>query len=132
MYELRVKVFSHLQRQSLDFYTEQKAGVVMTRMTSDIDALAALFQDGLVNLAVQLLTLVVITIVLVALNPLSGRHHPARRRAGDGGADLVVPRRLGADLPRRAGQDRASCCPISPRAWPGCGSSSPTTADDTT
>lgn len=70
MYQLRVKVFSHLQRQSLDFYTEQKGGVVMTRMTSDIDALAALFQDGLVNLAVQLLTLVIITVVLVALNPL--------------------------------------------------------------
>lgn len=70
MYELRVKVFSHLQRQSLDFYTEQKTGVLMTRMTSDIDALSALFQDGLVNLAVQVLTLVVITIVLVALNPL--------------------------------------------------------------
>jgi ATP-binding cassette subfamily B protein len=69
MYELRVKVFAHLQRQSLDFYTGQKAGVTMTRMTSDIDALAALFQDGLVNLAVQMLTLLVITIVLIALNP---------------------------------------------------------------
>ncbi|MEM9133014.1 MAG: ABC transporter ATP-binding protein [Actinomycetota bacterium] len=69
MYELRVKVFSHLQRQSLDFYTGNKLGVLMTRMTSDIDALSALFQDGLVNLAVQLLTLVVITIVLFVLNP---------------------------------------------------------------
>ncbi|MDH3679934.1 MAG: ABC transporter ATP-binding protein/permease [Acidimicrobiia bacterium] len=70
MYELRIRVFSHLQRQSLDFYTDQKSGVILTRMTSDIDALAALFQDGLVNLAVQLLTLVVITIILVALNPV--------------------------------------------------------------
>jgi len=69
MYELRVKVFSHLQRQSLEFYTEAKSGVLMTRMTSDVDALSALFQDGLVNLAVQLLTLVVITVVLVILNP---------------------------------------------------------------
>ncbi len=69
MYELRVKVFSHLQRQSLQFYDDRRAGVVLTRMTSDIDALAALFQDGLVNLAVQVLTLVVITVVLVALNP---------------------------------------------------------------
>ena len=69
MKELRVKVFSHLQRQSLDYYTDQKAGVTMTRMTSDIDALSVLFQDGLVNLAVQLLTLIVITVVLVALNP---------------------------------------------------------------
>ena len=69
MYQLRVKVFSHLQRQSLDFYTEQKMGVLMTRMTSDIDALSALFQDGLVNLAVQMLTLLVITVVLVILDP---------------------------------------------------------------
>ena len=68
MQQLRVRVFSHLQRQSLDFYTGEKTGVLMTRMTSDIDALAALFQDGLVNLAVQLLTLIVITIVLVALD----------------------------------------------------------------
>ncbi len=69
MEELRVRVFSHFQRQSLDFFTSEKAGVLMTRMTSDIDALAALFQDGLVNLAVQALTLVVIAAVLTALNP---------------------------------------------------------------
>ena len=69
MYKLRVQVFSHFQRQSLDFFTGQKAGVLLTRMTSDIDALAALFQDGLVNLAVQLLTLIIITVVLTLLNP---------------------------------------------------------------
>ncbi len=69
MYDLRVRVFSHLQRQSLDFFTTSKAGVLMTRMTSDIDALTVLFQDGLVNLAVQALTLVVITIVMFTLSP---------------------------------------------------------------
>jgi ATP-binding cassette subfamily B protein len=42
---------------------------LMTRMTSDIDALAALFQDGLVNLAVQGLTLVIITVVMFFLSP---------------------------------------------------------------
>ncbi len=69
MYALRVRVFSHLQRLSLDFYTGEKAGRLMTRMTSDIDALTVLFQDGLVNLVVQALTLAVITTVLVVLNP---------------------------------------------------------------
>ncbi len=69
MERLRVRVFTHLQRQSLDFFTSEKVGVLLTRMTSDIDALAALFQDGLVNLAVQALTLIVITIVLTTLNP---------------------------------------------------------------
>ncbi len=69
MYRLRVRVFSHFQRQSLEFFTGEKVGVLITRMTSDIDALAALFQDGLVNLAVQVLTLVIITVVLLVLNP---------------------------------------------------------------
>lgn len=68
-YDLRVRVFSHLQRLSLDYFTEEKAGRLLTRMTSDIDALSQLFQDGLVNLAVQGLTLVVITIALFWLDP---------------------------------------------------------------
>ncbi len=68
MYELRLRVFSHFQRQSLDFFTGEKAGRLMTRMTSDIEALSALFQDGLVSLAVQGLTLVIITVVLFVLN----------------------------------------------------------------
>ena len=68
MKSLRIKVFSHLQRQSLEFYTNEKAGVLMTRMTSDIEALSQLFQEGLVNFAVQGLTVGVITIVLLFLN----------------------------------------------------------------
>ena len=70
LYELRVRVFSHLQRLSLNFYTEEKAGVLMTRMTSDIETLTLLFQEGLVNIAVQSLTLLVIAIVLFVYNPL--------------------------------------------------------------
>ena len=72
MYQLRVRVFAHLQRQGLDFFTGERSGRLMTRMTSDIEALTQLFQDGLVNLMVQGLTLVVIGSVLVALNPLLG------------------------------------------------------------
>ncbi len=70
LYELRVRVFSHLQRLSLDFYTDEKAGRIMTRMTSDIEALSQLFQDGLVSLAVQGLTIVIVTAVLFALQPM--------------------------------------------------------------
>ena len=53
MNDLRVKVFAHLQRLSLDFFTEEKAGVVMTRMTSDIENLQQLLQDGLSQFAIQ-------------------------------------------------------------------------------
>ncbi len=68
MYQLRVRVFSHLQRLSLDFYTDEKAGRLMSRMTSDVESLSQLFQEGLVNLAVQALTLVVVTAILFSLN----------------------------------------------------------------
>jgi ATP-binding cassette, subfamily B, bacterial len=68
MNDLRVKVFTHLQRLSLDFFTEEKAGVVMSRMTSDIENLQQLLQDGLAQFAVQGLTMVVITVLLFTLN----------------------------------------------------------------
>jgi ATP-binding cassette subfamily B protein len=68
MNDLRVRVFTHIERMSLDFFTEEKAGVIMTRMTSDIENLQQLLQDGLANLAVQALTMIVITIILFTLN----------------------------------------------------------------
>ncbi|HLY82078.1 MAG TPA: ABC transporter ATP-binding protein [Acidimicrobiales bacterium] len=68
MSDLRVRVFSHLQRLSLDFYTDEKAGVIMTRMTSDIEALQQLFQDGLVQFAIQGLTMLVVAAVLLSMN----------------------------------------------------------------
>ncbi|MEO5840048.1 MAG: ABC transporter ATP-binding protein [Acidimicrobiales bacterium] len=68
MYALRIRVFTHLSRQSMAFYTDEKAGVLMTRMTSDVEALSVLFQEGLVNFAVQVLTLVVIAVALFLFN----------------------------------------------------------------
>ncbi|HEY3962254.1 MAG TPA: ABC transporter ATP-binding protein, partial [Gaiellaceae bacterium] len=68
MNDLRVKVFAHLQRLGLNFYTDELAGVVMTRMTSDIENLQQLLQDGLAQLAVQALTMVVITTILFTMN----------------------------------------------------------------
>ena len=68
MNDLRVKVFVHLQRLSLDFFTEEKAGVLMSRMTSDIENLQQLLQDGLAQFAIQGLTMVVITIVMFTMD----------------------------------------------------------------
>jgi ATP-binding cassette subfamily B protein len=68
MNDLRIKVFAHLQRMGLDFYTDEKAGVIMTRMTSDIENLQQLLQDGLAQFAVQALTMLVITGVLFSMN----------------------------------------------------------------
>ena len=66
--DLRVRVFDHLQRLSMPFYDREKAGVLVSRMTSDVDALAELVQMGLVMLAVNLLLLVLSVIVLAVVS----------------------------------------------------------------
>lgn len=68
MYDLRVRIFTHLQRLGLDFYTEEKAGVVMTRMSSDIENLNQLLGDGLSQLLIQGLTMLVVAAVLFSLD----------------------------------------------------------------
>jgi len=68
MNDLRIKVFTHLQRLGLDFYTDEKAGVIMTRMTSDIENLQQLLQDGLASFAIQGLTMLAITAILFSMN----------------------------------------------------------------
>lgn len=67
---LRIRVFSHMQRLGTDFYVGNKTGVLLARMTSDIDALNVLFQEGIVNLVVQMLTLAVTTVLLYYYDPL--------------------------------------------------------------
>jgi len=66
MYRVRVDVFSHLQRLSIDFFTTEKAGVLLSRMTSDVEAVTLLVQEGFVNLLAQGLTVVVVTVILFA------------------------------------------------------------------
>lgn len=68
MLALRIRVFSHLQRLSIDFFTDEMAGRLMTRMTSDIEALTNLLHEGLVSLIVQGLTMLFVTVVLFTLN----------------------------------------------------------------
>src|SRR5690606_13615596 len=68
MYVLRVRVFSHLQRLDVGFFTEEKAGRLMSRMTSDIESLTQLFHEGLIQMVVQALTLVVVVVALFTYN----------------------------------------------------------------
>jgi ATP-binding cassette subfamily B protein len=68
LYVLRIKVFAHLGRLGLDFYEREMAGRIMTRMTSDIEALAQLFQQGLVTLVVAGLTALGVAVALFVLD----------------------------------------------------------------
>jgi ATP-binding cassette subfamily B protein len=68
MHDLRVKVFTHIQRLSLDYFTEVKAGVTMSRMTADIEVLQQLLQDGMAQFFIQAATMVIVTVVLFTYN----------------------------------------------------------------
>ncbi|MBI2169901.1 MAG: ABC transporter ATP-binding protein [Actinobacteria bacterium] len=68
--DLRGRVFRHLTTLSLDFYDREKAGVVVSRMTSDIDALQELVQQGLVLFVVNGLLFVGAVVVLMAMSPV--------------------------------------------------------------
>ena len=48
--DLRIAVFEHMQRLSMPFYDGQKVGVLVSRMTSDVDSLQELVQTGLITL----------------------------------------------------------------------------------
>ncbi|UQX87675.1 ABC transporter ATP-binding protein/permease [Jatrophihabitans telluris] len=68
LYLLRVKTFAHLQRLGLDFYERELSGRIMTRMTTDIDALSTFLQSELIVLFVSSLTLVGVAVALVIVN----------------------------------------------------------------
>ena len=56
LFALRVRIFAHLQRLSLDFYDGEMAGRIMTRMTTDVEAFSQLLQTGLITAIVSLFT----------------------------------------------------------------------------
>ena len=58
--DLRIRVFDHLQRLSMPFYDREKAGVIVSRMTSDVDSLAELVQMGLLMFVSNTLLLVLL------------------------------------------------------------------------
>ena len=68
LFALRVRIFAHLQRLGLDYYERELAGRIMTRMTTDVEALSQLLQTGLVNAVVSLTTLAGVAVVLVVMD----------------------------------------------------------------
>jgi ATP-binding cassette subfamily B protein len=68
LYQLRLREFAHLQRLGLDYYEREMAGRIMTRMTTDVDALSSFLQTGLVTSVVSLATFLGIAVVLVAMD----------------------------------------------------------------
>lgn len=65
LYGLRVRSYAHLQRLGLDYYERELSGRIMTRMTTDVDALSSFLQTGLSSAVVSVLTIVGISVALL-------------------------------------------------------------------
>jgi ATP-binding cassette subfamily B protein len=68
MYDLRLELFSHVQRQSLAFFAKAKPGEVISRVLNDVQGVGQALQDNLVKLLQNALTLGVSVVLVVALD----------------------------------------------------------------
>jgi ABC-type multidrug transport system fused ATPase/permease subunit len=68
--DLRERVFSHLQSMSIGFFTRRSPGVLVSRMTNDIEALNQLVTNGVVTLLSSGLTLIGVVVIMLVLDPM--------------------------------------------------------------
>ncbi|MBA2337214.1 MAG: ABC transporter ATP-binding protein [Acidimicrobiia bacterium] len=66
---LRSRLFGHLTRLDMGFYGDAKTGVLVSRMTSDIEAMTEFVNEGAVLALTNLLTAVGVAVVLVVIDP---------------------------------------------------------------
>jgi ATP-binding cassette, subfamily B, bacterial len=68
LYDLRTRVYSHVQGLSLSFYERYTSGRIISRLTNDIDTLTDLLATGLTSLASATLSILAIAVVLLLLD----------------------------------------------------------------
>ena len=67
--DLRIQLFGHLQTMSVGFYSRRKTGVLISRLSNDVEALDTLVSDGIVTLFSSSLTLIGTAVILFTLDP---------------------------------------------------------------
>ncbi len=68
MYDLRMRIFEHLQRLSITYFDRNPVGRLMTRVTSDVETLNELFSSGVVTIFGDVFTLVAIMGMMLAID----------------------------------------------------------------
>ena len=68
MFDLRMSIYGHLQRLDLKYYDKNPVGRLMTRVTSDVDALNDLFTAGVITIFGDVFALVGIMIIMIGMN----------------------------------------------------------------
>jgi len=66
--DLRIQLFGHLQTMSVGFYSRRRAGVLISRLSNDVEALDTLVSDGIVTLFGSSLTLIGTAAILFTLD----------------------------------------------------------------
>ena len=66
--DLRERIYRHLQAMSIGFFTRRKPGVLISRLTNDVQALDSLVTDGVITLFSSVLTLAGVVAILIALD----------------------------------------------------------------
>jgi ABC-type multidrug transport system fused ATPase/permease subunit len=66
--DLRQRIFAHLQAMSIGFFTRRRPGVLISRLTNDVQALDSLVTDGIVTLFSSTLTLIGVVVILLLLD----------------------------------------------------------------
>jgi ABC-type multidrug transport system fused ATPase/permease subunit len=70
--ELRRRVFAHFQRLSLSFHERYTSGRMISRLTSDLDAITELLNEGIDTLITSVLSVLTIGVILMILDPVLG------------------------------------------------------------
>lgn len=65
---LRQDLFDHIQTLSLSFFDSRPAGKIMVRVINDVNSLNGLFTDGIVNVLIDFLTLIIIIIIMLTID----------------------------------------------------------------
>ncbi|WP_428957779.1 ABC transporter ATP-binding protein [Streptomyces sp. cg35] len=69
LYELRVKMFAHLQRLGLDYFERESGGAAVTRMVNDVASIGDFLQHGLLDSVVSALLIAGVLAMMIALDP---------------------------------------------------------------
>jgi ABC-type multidrug transport system fused ATPase/permease subunit len=69
-FDLRQRFYAHLQRLELGFFDSQQTGQLMSRATVDLQSIRFFLGYGLIFITQNLLTICLVTVVMVAINPL--------------------------------------------------------------
>ncbi len=68
--KLRQDLFDHIQGLSISFFDTRPAGKIMVRVINDVNSLMGLFTDGIVNVLIDCITLIIVIVLMLSIHPV--------------------------------------------------------------